>query len=99
VASGESRDEMEMAKVAGNACGMATHAMCSTNLGSDAESQCPTLGVMLDIRMASTIVSTTISGAGRNQKQFFSGGKGAFETSCPLFWLWPFLSVPPLPPC
>ena len=27
VASGESRDEMEMAKVAGNACGMATHAM------------------------------------------------------------------------
>jgi hypothetical protein len=78
------------------------HMQCmarSTNLGSDAESQCPTLGVMLDIRMASTIVSTTISGAGRNQKQFFSGGKGAFETSCPLFWLWPFLSVPPLPPC
>ena len=27
VASGESRDEMEMAKVAGNVCGMATHAI------------------------------------------------------------------------
>lgn len=43
MASGESRDEMEMAKVAGNACGMATHAMYGSfhkpwpAIGPDAE--------------------------------------------------------------
>lgn len=75
------------------------HMQCmarSTNLGSDAESQCPTLGVMLDIRMAS-IVSTTISGE-ETRNSFFRGERGHLKPAAPCFGCGHFCPFPLSPP-